>query len=78
VAQNIDDYEKLKMSVHKEFKAYFLKGAGPRNMVEDSEIRNETKNQVNYLKSAVKLLRQRLEKERLAHKMDKQDVMNHN
>lgn len=69
MAHDIDDYEKLKSSVHRELMR-FVDDTGPRNLVEDSEIRNETKNQINYLKSAVKLLRQRLEKEKLAHKMD--------
>ena len=78
VAQNIDDYEKLKASVHRELMRYVNKEQGVKNQEENNEIQQEQKSQLNYLVNCVKQLRQRLDKERLAHKMDNQEVMEKN
>ena len=78
VAQNIDDYEKLKASVHRELMRYVDKEQGVKNQEENNEIQQEQKSQLNYLVNCVKQLRQRLDKERLAHKMDNQEVMERN
>ena len=57
---------------------YVDKEQGVKNQEENNEIQQEQKSQLNYLVNCVKQLRQRLDKERLAHKMDNQEVMERN
>lgn len=57
---------------------YVDKEQGVKNHEDNNEIQQEQKSQLNYLVNCVKQLRQRLDKERLAHKMDNQEVMERN
>ena len=62
VAQNIDDYERLKMSVLHELKQY-VENHDQKIVVEDSEIQNENKVQMQFLKKSVEALHNKLTRE---------------
>ena len=57
---------------------YVDKEQGVKNQEENNEIQQEQKSQLNYLVNCVKQLRQRLDKERQAHKLDNIQVMENN
>ena len=78
VAQNIDDYEKLKMSVITELKQFVEKQGHTKNVVEDSDIQNEYKKQMIFLNNASKTLKQKHEREQAAHRRDNNAVMERN
>lgn len=62
VAQNIDDYEKLKVSVISELK-YFVEDHNQKIVVEDTDIQQEQKVQMTFLKKSVDALHNKLQRE---------------
>ena len=62
VAQNIDDYEKLKVSVIEELK-WFVEDHNQKIVVEDSDIQQEQKVQMTFLKKSVDALSNKLQRE---------------
>ena len=77
VAQNIDDYEKLKMSVLAELKRY-VEDHHQKVMVEDNEIQQETKVQMTFLKKSVDALHNKLKREQDEHVRSRIAVMETN
>lgn len=77
VAQNIDDYEKLKMSVLAELKTY-VEDHHQKVMVEDNEIQQETKVQMTFLKKSVDALHNKLKREQDEHVRSRIAVMETN
>ena len=74
VAQNIDDYEKLKMSVLHELKRY-VEDHNQKVVVEDSDIQNENKVQMSFLKKSVDALHNKLTREQAEHARNRLQVM---
>lgn len=74
VAQNIDDYEKLKMSVLHELKRY-VEDHDQKIVVEDSDIQNENKVQMQFLKKSVEALHNKLTREQAEHVRNREQVM---
>lgn len=74
VAQNIDDYEKLKMSVLSELK-YYVQDHNQKVVVEDSEIQQENKVQMQFLKKSVDALHNKLNWEKAEHAKNRIAVM---
>ena len=74
VAQNIDDYEKLKVSVISELK-YFVEDHNQKIVVEDSDIQNEQKVQMTFLKKSVDALHNKLQREQAEHERNRMSVM---
>lgn len=62
VAQSIDDYEKLKVSVIEELK-HFVNKEEQKIVVEDSDIQQEQKVQMTFLKKSVDALHNKLQRE---------------
>ena len=77
VAQNIDDYEKLKMSVLAELKTYVEKH-DQKVVVEDSDIQQENKVQMQFLKKSVDALHNKLTREQAEHGKNRIQVMDVN
>mmetsp|Transcript_29400 Transcript_29400/g.39121 ORF Transcript_29400/g.39121 Transcript_29400/m.39121 type:complete len:106 (-) Transcript_29400:486-803(-) len=74
VAQNIDDYEKLKVSVISELK-YFVEDHNQKIVVEDSDIQQEQKVQMTFLKKSVDALHNKLQREQAEHERNRMNVM---
>lgn len=74
VAQNIDDYEKLKMSVLAELKRY-VEDNEQKVVVEDSDIQQENKVQMQFLKKSVDALHNKLTREQAEHSKNRIVVM---
>ena len=74
VAQNIDDYEKLKMSVLSELK-FYVQDHNQKVVVEDSEIQQENKVQMQFLKKSVDALHNKLNWEKAEHAKNRISVM---
>ena len=77
VAQNIDDYEKLKVSVIEELK-YFVEDHNQKIVVEDSDIQQEQKVQMTFLKKSVEALNNKLQREMAEHERNRISVMETN
>ena len=77
VAQSIDDHDQLKGKVH-DYLFNFVQMQGPKNVVEDSDINDETKAQMAYCNSMVKKLKDQLEAVQSEHRKDNQEVMQRN
>ena len=74
VAQSIDDYEKLKMSVLQELKRY-IEGHNQKVVVEDNDIQQENKVQMQFLKKSVDALHNKLQREQAEHAKNRVLVM---
>ena len=74
VAQNIDDFEKLKVSVLAELKDY-VKDHNQKVIVEDSEIIQENKVQMTFLKKSVDALHNKLQREQAENARNRIQVM---
>lgn len=77
VTQNIDDYEKLKMSVLAELKG-FVEQHDQKVVVEDSDIQQENKVQMQFLKKSVDALHNKLTREQAEHNKNRILVMETN
>ena len=77
VAQNIDDYEKLKMSVLHELKRY-VEDHNQKVVTTDTEIVNEGKVQMAFLKKSVDALHNKLTREQAEHARNRIEVMDIN
>ena len=77
VAQSIDDYEKLKMSVLQELKRY-IEGHNQKVVVEDNDIQQENKVQMQFLKKSVDALHNKLQREQAEHAKNRVHVMDIN
>jgi len=69
VVQEIDDYEQLKNSVHKNL-FHYVRDQEQKKADVDQDIKKEYENQKRYLENSVGSLRKRLEKETAVHKED--------
>lgn len=74
VAQTIDDYEKLKMSVLAELKT-FVEDHNQKVVEEDSDILQENKVQMQFLKKSVDALHNKLTRESAEHAKNRISVM---
>ena len=74
VAQNIDDYEKLKVSVISELK-YFVEDHNQKIVVEDTDIQQEQKVQMTFLKKSVDALHNKKQREEAEHERNRMSVM---
>ena len=74
VTQNIDDHEKLKVSVIEELK-WFVEDHNQKIVVEDSDIHQENKVQMTFLKKSVDALHNKLQREQAEHARNRIAVM---